>query len=112
MMGGIQADQRISFQSMEKKLAEATRIVGADPAVESIVGYTGGRGTNSANVFVGLKPLGQRDPMSVVTARLRPKLARVAGARLYVFPGRTCRWAGARASPSTSTPCRGTRRRS
>jgi multidrug efflux pump len=86
MMGGIQADQRISFQSMEKKLAEATRIVGADPAVESIVGYTGGRGTNSANVFVGLKPLAQRDPISAVTARLRPKLARVAGARLYVFP--------------------------
>ncbi|GJD35570.1 efflux RND transporter permease subunit [Methylobacterium aerolatum] len=86
MMGGIQADQRISFQSMEKKLTEATRIVGADPAVESVVGFTGGRGTNSANVFIGLKPLGQRDSMSTVTGRLRPKLARVAGARLYVFP--------------------------
>ncbi len=86
MMGGIQADQRISFQSMEKKLTEATRIVGADPAVESVVGFTGGRGTNSANVFVGLKPLAERAPMSAVTARLRPKLAQVAGARLYVFP--------------------------
>ncbi|WP_342162394.1 efflux RND transporter permease subunit [Methylobacterium sp. SD21] len=86
MMGGIQADQRISFQSMEKKLTEATRIVGADPAVESVVGFTGGRGTNSANVFVGLKPLSERASMSAVTARLRPKLAQVAGARLYVFP--------------------------
>jgi len=86
MMGGIQADQRISFQSMEKKLTEATRIVGADPAVESVVGFTGGRGTNSANVFVGLKPLSEREPMGAVTARLRPKLAQVAGARLYVFP--------------------------
>ncbi|MET0368597.1 MAG: efflux RND transporter permease subunit [Methylobacterium sp.] len=86
MMGGIQADQRISFQSMEKKLTEATRIVGADPAVESVVGFTGGRGTNSANVFVGLKPLSERESMGAVTARLRPKLAQVAGARLYVFP--------------------------
>ncbi len=86
MMGGIQADQRISFQSMEKKLSQAARIVGADPAVESVVGFTGGRGTNSANVFVGLKPLGQRDSMTTVTNRLRPKLAQVAGARLYVFP--------------------------
>ncbi|MDP4021627.1 efflux RND transporter permease subunit [Methylobacterium sp. NEAU 140] len=86
MMGGIQADQRISFQSMEKKLTQATQIVGADPAVESIVGFTGGRGTNSANVFVGLKPLGERDSMSAVMGRLRPKLAQVAGARLYVFP--------------------------
>lgn len=41
MMGGIQADQRISFQSMEKKLKQATAIVGADPAVESVVGFTG-----------------------------------------------------------------------
>ena len=86
MMGGIQADQRISFQSMEKKLTQATAIVGADPAVESVVGFTGGRGTNSANVFVGLKPLNERAPISAVMARLRPKLAQVAGARLYVFP--------------------------
>jgi multidrug efflux pump len=86
MMGGIQADQRISFQSMEHKLKQATAIVGADPAVASVVGFTGGRGTNSANVFVGLKPLNERAPISEVMTRLRPKLAQVAGARLYVFP--------------------------
>ncbi|QGY01366.1 nodulation protein [Methylobacterium mesophilicum SR1.6/6] len=86
MMGGIQADQRISFQSMEQKLKQATSIVGADPAIESVVGFTGGRGTNSANVFIGLKPLNERAPISAVMARLRPKLAQVAGARLYVFP--------------------------
>ncbi|MCJ2118258.1 efflux RND transporter permease subunit [Methylobacterium sp. J-001] len=86
MMGGVQADQRISFQSMEAKLRQATTIVGADPAVESVVGFTGGRGTNSANVFIGLKPIGERAPISEVMARLRPKLAQVAGARLYVFP--------------------------
>ncbi|SDN32131.1 multidrug efflux pump [Methylobacterium phyllostachyos] len=86
MMGGVQADQRISFQSMEQKLKQAAAIVGADPAIESVVGFTGGRGTNSANVFVGLKPLNERAPISAVMARLRPKLAQVAGARLYVFP--------------------------
>ena len=86
MMGGVQADQRISFQSMEQKLKQAAAIVGADPAVESVVGFTGGRGTNSANVFIGLKPLNQRAPISAVMTRLRPKLAQVAGARLYVFP--------------------------
>ena len=86
MMGGIQADQRISFQSMEKKLKEAAAIVQADPAVDSVVGFTGGRGTNSANVFVGLKPAGERASISDVSNRLRPKLSQVAGARLYVFP--------------------------
>ncbi len=86
MIGGIQADQRISFQAMSAKLRRATAIVQADPAVESVVGFTGGRGTNSANVFVGLKPLGQRDPISEVMTRLRPKLAAIPGARLYLFP--------------------------
>ncbi|TNC12099.1 nodulation protein [Methylobacterium terricola] len=86
MIGGIQADQRISFQAMSAKLRRATAIVQADPAVESVVGFTGGRGTNSANVFVGLKPLGQRDPISDVMTRLRPKLSGIPGARLYLFP--------------------------
>ena len=86
MIGGIQADQRISFQAMSAKLRRATAIVQADPAVESVVGFTGGRGTNSANVFVGLKPLDQRDPIGDVMTRLRPKLAAIPGARLYLFP--------------------------
>ncbi|MET0258199.1 MAG: efflux RND transporter permease subunit, partial [Methylobacterium sp.] len=94
LMGGIQADQRISFQSMSQKLKAASDIVQADPAVESIVGFTGGRGTNSANVFVGLKPLGTRDPIEKVMARLRPKLARVAGARLFLFPRQDLKMGG------------------
>ena len=94
MMGGIQADQRISFQSMKRKLEQATAIVQADPAVDSVVGFTGGRGTNSANVFVGLKPRGERDSITAVMARLRPKLSRVAGARLYLFPRQDLRMGG------------------
>ncbi|SFG59648.1 efflux RND transporter permease subunit [Methylobacterium gossipiicola] len=94
MMGGIQADQRISFQAMRQKLEQATAIVQADPAVDSVVGFTGGRATNSANVFVGLKPKGERDPIDQVMTRLRPKLSRVAGARLYLFPRQDLRMGG------------------
>ncbi|MGU3594171.1 efflux RND transporter permease subunit, partial [Methylobacterium brachiatum] len=94
MMGGIQADQRISFQAMEQKLRQATAIVQADPAVDSVVGFTGGRGTNSANVFVGLKPRAERPPIEQVMARLRPKLAQVAGARLFLFPREDLRMGG------------------
>ncbi|NEU12976.1 MMPL family transporter [Methylobacterium sp. BTF04] len=94
MMGGIQADQRISFQAMKQKLEQATAIVQADPAVDSVVGFTGGRGTNSANVFVGLKPRGERDAITEVMTRLRPKLAQVAGARLYLFPRQDLRMGG------------------
>ncbi|MEA1831018.1 efflux RND transporter permease subunit [Methylobacterium durans] len=94
MMGGIQADQRISFQAMEQKLRQATAIVQADPAVDYVVGFTGGRGTNSANVFVSLKPRSERPSISEVMNRLRPKLARVAGARLFLFPRQDLRMGG------------------
>jgi multidrug efflux pump len=40
--GGIQADQAISFQSMSKKLVQFMNIVKADPAVDTVVGFTGG----------------------------------------------------------------------
>ena len=40
--GGIQADQAISFQSMSQKLQQFMMIVKADPAVDTVVGFTGG----------------------------------------------------------------------
>ena len=46
IMGGIQADQSISFQSMKAKFEQLLAIVREDPAVASVVGFTGGRQTN------------------------------------------------------------------
>ena len=91
LQGGIQADQSISFQSMEKKLSEVVDIVRADKDVAQVVGFTGGGGggggqsTNTGSVFVSLKPLSQRtDTADEVIARLRRPLARVSGARLFL----------------------------
>ncbi len=42
LIGNIQADQSISFQAMRQKLADFMTIVRADPAVENVVGFTGG----------------------------------------------------------------------
>jgi multidrug efflux pump len=86
LMGGIQADQSISFQAMKVKLAQAQAIVQNDPAVSSVIGFTGGRGTNSANVFVSLKPRAKRDGVQAVMDRLRPQLAAIPGAQLFLFP--------------------------
>src|SRR5207237_10577534 len=61
MTGGIQADQSISFQLMRQKLRQFIRIVGEDPAVATVVGFTGGGQTNSGFLFVALKRLGERD---------------------------------------------------
>jgi multidrug efflux pump len=85
MIGGIQADQAISFQLMRQKLRQFIGIIKADPAVESVVGFTGGGQTNSGFVFVALKPLGERKlSVDQVIARLRGKLNQVAGARLFL----------------------------
>jgi multidrug efflux pump len=89
--GGIVCDQSISFQLMKGKLAQFMNIVQADPAVQSVAGYTGaGSGggnsqTNTGSVYVLLKPLSQRKLSSdEVIARLRPQLAQVAGGRLFL----------------------------
>jgi len=86
LMGGIQADQSISFQAMREKLFAAADIVRKDPAVADVVGFTGGRGTNSANVFVSLKPRSERDPIFAVMNRLRPQFDTIPGAQSMLFP--------------------------
>ena len=85
VMGFIQGDQSVSFQSMEKKLGALQAIVQEDPAVTHVLGYTGGRQVNSGMLFISLKAASQRDVTADgVVNRLRGKLARVAGARLFL----------------------------
>ncbi|MGD9614710.1 MAG: efflux RND transporter permease subunit [Alphaproteobacteria bacterium] len=85
LVGGIRGDQSASFELMQGKLAEFIRILGDDPAVANVTGFTGGGRSNSGYVFVALKPLAERDAAAAeIVARLRPKLAQVAGARLYL----------------------------
>jgi multidrug efflux pump len=55
LLGGVQADPSISFQLMRKKLEQIQTIVQNDPAVDTVVANTGGRQTNSGNVWVTLK---------------------------------------------------------
>ena len=66
LIGSIQADQHISFQLMQQKLTQFINIVKSDPAVDTVVGFTGGSGpgpggsTNTGTVFASLKPSGER----------------------------------------------------
>ncbi|CAN5830656.1 efflux RND transporter permease subunit [soil metagenome] len=85
IVGGIRADQSISFQAMRRKFRQFVQIVREDPAIESVAGFTGGFSTNSGFMFATLKPLAERK-MSAdqVIARLRPKLSQVPGAQLFL----------------------------
>ncbi|TMA51749.1 MAG: multidrug transporter subunit MdtC, partial [Deltaproteobacteria bacterium] len=87
LAGAIQADQDTSFQAMQQKLSQLVSLVMADPAVDTVVGLTGGIGgsSNTGRMFVSLKPLAERKVSAgQVIARLRPKLSTVPGASLYL----------------------------
>ncbi|HEY1911567.1 MAG TPA: multidrug efflux RND transporter permease subunit [Vicinamibacterales bacterium] len=94
--GSVQADQDSSFQSMNGLLLRMIDIVKADPAVEDTVGFSGGGGTtNAARLFIALKPLENRDARAdEIIARLRPKLAKVPGATLYLQASQDVRVGG------------------
>jgi multidrug efflux pump len=100
LTGGIQADQSISFQSMEGKLRQFVGIVQADPAVDTVVGFTGGGSqgggqVNSGFIFVSLKAKADRKlSADQVIGRLRPKLNQVAGARLFLQAAQDIRAGG------------------
>ena len=83
MAGGLQADQSISFQAMEQKLKQISDIVQLDPAVETVVGFTGANGgaraTNAGSVYVSLKPRAMRDGIETVTDPAAPRALGRAG---------------------------------
>jgi multidrug efflux pump len=102
LSGSIVASQDISFQAMRDKVTRLAAIVQADPGVATATTYTGGgggRGTtvNTARMFVALKPRHLRDASAdQIIARLRPKLARVPGATLYLQAVQDIRLGGRR----------------
>ena len=99
--GGLRADQSISFQAMQGKLKELVDIIRADPAVDTVVGFTGGGRAGGGFMFINLKPANQRtDKGLAVIARLRPQLAKVTGISLFLNPVQDLR-GGGRASNST-----------
>jgi multidrug efflux pump len=99
--GGLRADQSISFQAMQAKLKQLVDIIRADPAVDTVVGFTGGGRAGGGFLFVNLKPASQRhDRGQAVIARLRPQLARVTGVSLFLNPVQDLRMGG-RQSNST-----------
>jgi len=95
LIGFIQADQSISFQAMRKKLSDFIDIVRADPAVDNVVGFTGGQQRNTGAMFVALKPLSERkESADQIIARLRLKLAKEPGANLFLNPVQDIRVGG------------------
>ena len=101
LMAGMRADQSVSSQAMQKKLRQVVGIIHKDPAVDTVVGFTGGGRAGGGFMFVNLKPIGERkEKGSAVIARLRPQLQRVTGISVFLNPVQDLRMGG-RQSNST-----------
>jgi multidrug efflux pump len=74
-------------------------LVGQDPAVANVTGFTGGGQRNNAGIFVSLKPLSERDASAEqVIARLRGKLSKESGATLFLTAVQDIRIGGRQAN--------------
>jgi multidrug efflux pump len=98
--GGIQGSQDASFPSMQSAAVRFVRAITNDPAVQNVVAFTGGQGAaNSGFIFMALKPLDERKVSAdQIIARLRPKLAAVPGASLFLQAGQDLRIGGRQSS--------------
>ena len=82
--GTIVADQDMSAQATNALVARLADITAADPDARGTVAFTTG---NSGRMFVSLAPSGERSlSADRIIGRLRPALAKVPGATLYLQP--------------------------
>jgi hydrophobe/amphiphile efflux-1 (HAE1) family protein len=89
LSGFSEARQDISSVAMRERQQQVDAIVRSDPAVDHVNSFVGGGGgggtTNTANLFIQLKPKPpRRATADQVIARLRPKLAQVPGVSVYL----------------------------
>ena len=86
---------------MGDKLRQVVDIVRRDPAVATVVGFTGGSRAGGGFMFVNLKPVGERSESGqAVISRLRLQLAQVTGLQIFLNTVQDVR-AGGRQSNST-----------
>jgi multidrug efflux pump len=98
LQGMLRGPQDSSYPSMNAALVQVQNRIKEDPAVQNVIGFTGGMGaSNTGNVFVILKPLNQRGPnasAAEVINRLRPKLNRITGASIFLQASQDLRIGG------------------
>ncbi|MFC3108211.1 efflux RND transporter permease subunit [Undibacterium arcticum] len=88
----VEGPQDVSYPTMVRLVKTAADIIGHDPNVDSVISRVSG--TNTGNLFVGLKPLKERKPMDVVLEQLRRKTGNVPGLSVYFSPIQNLRLGG------------------
>lgn len=113
LSGSLMADQDTSFQSMSNLLERYTAVVSDDPAVAGVTASIGGQwgsggASNSARMFIALKPLEERkESADAVIARIRGQAAKLSGASLVLQPYQDLRVGGRASSAQYQYTIRG-----
>ncbi len=114
LIGNLMADQDTSFPAMAKLMQQFAAVVADDPAVENVVAFAGGTGggggsaSNSARMFLTLKPLEERKlKADDVIARIRGKTSTLPGATLMMQAVQDLRLGGRASSAQYQYTLRG-----
>jgi multidrug efflux pump subunit AcrB len=88
LMGSTEASQDVSFPAMKVNQEKINAIVSADPDVDHVVSFIGSANASTGNagtLFIALKDKpGRKATADEVIARLRPKVGRLPGMRLFL----------------------------
>jgi len=84
----VEGPQDISFDAMQALQRRVATIIGEDPNVEAAMSFVGATGfspsLNVGRITITLKPFNQRKSADQVVRELRPKLANVLGAKVFI----------------------------
>jgi len=84
----VEGPQDISFTGMRDLQRQAANIIAEDPNVEAAMSFVGATGfspsINIGRITITLKPFKERKPADEVVRGLRPKLANVLGAKVFI----------------------------
>ena len=88
LMGSTEASQDVSFPAMKANQEQVNAIVSADPDVAHVVSFIGSSNASTGNagtLFIALKDKpARKSSADEIIARLRPKVGRLPGMRLFL----------------------------
>ena len=88
----VEAVEDISFPAMTDLLQRTDKIIRANPAVETLIANA--NESNSARLYMTLKPRGERPPIDQVVEELRREVRAIPGVKVFINPIQNLRLGG------------------
>ena len=88
----VEAVEDISFPAMSELLLRTDEIIRANPAVDTLI--VNANDSNSARLFMTLKPRGVRPPIDKVVEELRREVRAIPGVSVFINPSQNPRLGG------------------